>query len=336
VKDNKNWIVPAAWASHVIPLAIWGHSAYSKEKATEKMTDQFIDNQKRYLDANTPTGVRDEPHEEPTSEEMDKAASGPKVPLTKWQILSSLAGMVGNAGLWDYYVYGGKPLSEMTAERALGLGIGGVTGGFMGKHLKDRQFAHAGGHFLATPAERLITLAAKNQSNQIANSGLEKSLLERQVNSPSESRSTSIGDLVKNNPGTTALLAALGVGGLGYLGHRAVKALEKPQEIEINQQPSPGQLKITLPTRDPNDNETQVILPLDAASTVNLSKSLQDTIGRDARRKLRGGARERVRRRPPEPKAFEDHDEEAEDKVIHFDKAASMGRVADLLSKLPA
>jgi len=315
MKDNQSWLVPAAVASHVIPIGIWAHSAYQKDKGISDMTNHFIENQNRYLDAHAPRppqGVRDEPYEEPVEEELEKAAM-PKA-------LGGILGAIGNTALWDQYVYPGMPLSEMPADRLLGGGISLATGGLMGNYLQNRQWKPAALYFLATPAERAITVGAKTLAKKNEVLDLEKKrLMEGLPDVP-----TSVGELIKNNPIASALIALAGAGGVGYLGHRAVKALEKPQEIKIDQAPSQGHLKITLPTKDPNDNETQVVLPLDAAATVNLSKSLQHSIGRDARRKIRGESTERIRRR-----RYDDDDDV-------FDKAASIVVIGELLETLPA
>lgn len=328
-EDNKSWLMPAAVASHVIPLGVWAHSAYQKDKGIQDMTDHFIDNQNRYLDAHTPRtpqGVRDEPYEEPVEEELEKAAA----PL--WP---RALGAIGNTALWDQYIYGDRDIlkaKDWDAGRGLGALLAALSGGSAGssfykaKGLTGDAAAKANAwgaaKLMAMPAERfLMTGAAANEAQRSLATGQLGAL-----GKPDPTASTSMGDLVKDNPLATALLTLAGVGGIGYLGHRAVKALEKPQEIKIDQAPAPGHLKITLPTKDPNDNETQVVLPLDAATTVNLSKSLQHTIGRDARRRLRGEATERIRRRPVE----DDYD------LVDFGKAASITVIGELLANMPA
>lgn len=324
-EKNKNWLVPAAVASHVLPLAVWAHSAYQKDKGIQDMTDHYIENQNRYLDAHAPQGVRDESYEEPVEEEMNKAAA----PL--WP---KALGAIGNTLLWDRYIYGDRDMlkaKDWDAGRGLGALLAALSGGSAGSSFHKargltgdaaaKANAWGAAKLMAMPAERfLMTGAAAHESSRALAAGQLGAL-----GKPDPAASTSVGDLIKNNPMATALLALAGAGGVGYLGHRAVKALEKPQEIKIDQAPSQGHLRVTLPTKDPNDNETQVVLPLDAATTVNLSKSLQNTIGRDARRRLRGEATERIRRRP-------DYD----DDIIEFDKSATITVIGELLESMPA
>lgn len=351
-EKNKNWLGPTAVASHMVPLLVWMHSHYRKNKDTKDMTRHFLENQQRYLDAYTKKPEVDAPEKE-DGEEMAKAA-GLGAAL---KYLAPRVGVgAGNTYLWDKYIYGDRDFKDWDAGRTIGAIIAALTGagaggsmvkgigaqrsakGLQGEALeqalkaRDRAFGAASLKMLATPAERYIMTGAASNEAQKALAEAQKAQLGKPPITPE--LPTTVGSLIKEHPGKAGLLAALAAGGLGYLGHRAVKALEKPEEIQINQAPNPGHLKITLPTKDPNDNETQVVLPLDAASTVNLSKTLQQSIGRDARRKLRSGSRERVRRRKPRPEEEEDED----DKVIHFDKAAAptIEVVAELLEQLPA
>lgn len=87
------------------------------------------------------------------------------------------------------------------------------------------------------------------------------------------------------------LLPILGVGGLGLAGYKALKK-EDPQEITINQPPQPGRVRVTLPTKNPGDQETQVELPFDA-DAIQLSHALQGTLSRDVRRRLLDEAKHR-------------------------------------------
>lgn len=345
-EKNKSWLMPTAILSHAIPLGVWAHSSYSKDKGIHNMTEHFINNQDRYLATHDPEKQKE--NEEIVDGVVKEAALG--------KILSHLGrnssryggavGAAGNAAVWDAAMYGDNPVKNMTSERALGtlFGLlgGGMAGGSAGRAFSGVNQAgkklsptaiknltsQAKLSLLLTPAERAFVSGAGYFSEGQRLAKDQRTALANPTAPPATS--TSVGDLIKDNPGKSSLIALLGAGGLGYLGTRIAKALEKPQEISIDQQASPGHLKITLPTKDPNDNETQVVLPLDAASTVNLSKSLQDTIGRDARRKLRTGAKERVRRRKSPA-------EEADDNVIQFDKSATtIDVVAEILDAMPA
>lgn len=93
------------------------------------------------------------------------------------------------------------------------------------------------------------------------------------------------------------LLGALGAGGLGLMGYNAFK--KKPEQMGMGGAPmldDRGKVRITLPTRNPEDQETQIEFPFDATS-LGLSNSVQGALGRDVRRRLRDEARSRVRNR---------------------------------------
>jgi len=98
-------------------------------------------------------------------------------------------------------------------------------------------------------------------------------------------------DSLKDNR-TSKFLAggALGLGtlGLGMYGLSKYKDHVKDEE---------GNIEIALPTRDPNDTETVVRMPM---SQVNMSKSMRDNIERDMRRRLRAGGSERTKKRDPQ------------------------------------
>ncbi len=90
----------------------------------------------------------------------------------------------------------------------------------------------------------------------------------------------------------TLLGAGLGLGalGLGAVGvseaRKARKQLEKPKD-----QRDMGRVRITLPTKDPHDNETVVELPLDHAK---LTQTAINQMRRDIRRRLRDEGQERT------------------------------------------
>ena len=93
----------------------------------------------------------------------------------------------------------------------------------------------------------------------------------------------------------TGITAGLGLGalGLGALGineaRRARKQMEKPKDVR-----DPGRVRITLPTKDPTDNETQIELPLDH---YKLTQTAVTQLRRDLRRRLREEGEERTRTR---------------------------------------
>ncbi len=87
------------------------------------------------------------------------------------------------------------------------------------------------------------------------------------------------------------IAAALGAGALG-LGAYGVSRIGKGLESQSNASNS-GRVTLTLPTKDPNDIETQVSIPLNDAG---VSAKTYSQLGRDVRRRLRGESTERKKR----------------------------------------
>jgi hypothetical protein len=85
------------------------------------------------------------------------------------------------------------------------------------------------------------------------------------------------------------LMAALiGAGALGvgaYGAHRISKSMDEQRNAANS-----GRVTLTLPTKDPNDVETQVSIPL---SDAGVSAKTYSQLGRDVRRRLRGESKER-------------------------------------------
>ncbi len=82
--------------------------------------------------------------------------------------------------------------------------------------------------------------------------------------------------------GIVALLAALGLG-KSFLG-------TAQESNAIAAQQGKGRVKVTLPTKNPGDGETQIEMPME---NINLSNNLYNSLGRDTRRRLRGESKER-------------------------------------------
>lgn len=95
------------------------------------------------------------------------------------------------------------------------------------------------------------------------------------------------------------LLGAGLIGG-GVLGYKLLKAIQKQQEIAESK--AKGRIKVTLPTKDPDDRETVVDMPLEE---IALSNTQLGKLQRDTRRRIRGETRERTRRRKPRPEKAE-------------------------------
>ena len=130
------------------------------------------------------------------------------------------------------------------------------------------------------------------------------------------------------------LVGVAGAGGLGWLMHKGNQATQ--DLADAAHEGAGSRIKLTLPTKDPDDVETRIDMPM---HEVNLSKNIQGQISRDTRRRLREEGKGRTERKWNTKKLKEDEeveDEEVDDKkVVDFPKAAShirsMQRVQALL-----
>ena len=94
------------------------------------------------------------------------------------------------------------------------------------------------------------------------------------------------------SPGMLAVLGGLGVAGLGGLAwaaHRQAGALGRAAGIDPR-----GRVRVTLPTRSPEDVETTIELPIEE---MQLSKKIKEYLKRDTKRRLRSEGRERTHHR---------------------------------------
>lgn len=113
----------------------------------------------------------------------------------------------------------------------------------------------------------------------------------------SENKSTSIADLIKAlSPTQKALGLGAGAAGLlggGYLAHKGIKSLRDLASAQ--QQAGRGKVRVALPTKDPNDQETIIELPID---DLDVSRSQFEKLQRDLRRRIRKETKERTVQRP--------------------------------------
>lgn len=90
----------------------------------------------------------------------------------------------------------------------------------------------------------------------------------------------------------------LGLGALALLAYRA--KLDDKRKKEMIEEQGKGRVRITLPTKNPDDNETQVELPIDE---MQFSNALNDRLRRDTKRRLNAETLRRTRHhgreRPP-------------------------------------
>jgi len=94
------------------------------------------------------------------------------------------------------------------------------------------------------------------------------------------------------------LLSLLGGGALAGGGLLANKYMNQRQEAERER--SGGRVRLSLPTKDPNDIETQVDLPM---REIMLPEYIRQELSRDTRSRLREEGKERKRQRIGRPKA---------------------------------
>lgn len=106
----------------------------------------------------------------------------------------------------------------------------------------------------------------------------------------------------------SVLYGMLGLGA-GALGLGAYASLQKARAArEQADAARGGRVKVTLPTKDPNDAETLLDIPIEE---MNLSNALKARLSRDTRRKLYEETRKRTkRRRPQNPAAPTDKEKE--------------------------
>jgi len=109
----------------------------------------------------------------------------------------------------------------------------------------------------------------------------------------------------------------LGAGGLG-LGALAIAAY-KAKKNSDNQEKAiaesgKGRVRVTLPTKNPGDVETQLEIPIEE---INLSNALRGRIGRDTRRRLLSETKARTKTRKPEDP---DNPNEREEEDLDIDR----------------
>jgi RimJ/RimL family protein N-acetyltransferase len=84
-------------------------------------------------------------------------------------------------------------------------------------------------------------------------------------------------------------IGAAGLVGGGLLGYKALKAIREMAAAQ--QQSARGKVRVALPTKDPNDQETIIELPID---DLDVSRSQFEKLQRDLRRRIRRETKERT------------------------------------------
>jgi ribosomal protein S18 acetylase RimI-like enzyme len=113
-----------------------------------------------------------------------------------------------------------------------------------------------------------------------------KSIAEKQ---PSKSLSDLIAGLSPTEKAVGAGLGAAGLLGAGYLGSKALGSLKDISEAQ--QQSARGKIRVALPTKDPNDQETIIEMPIE---DLEVSRTQFERLQRDLRRRIRKETKERT------------------------------------------
>lgn len=274
------------------------------------------------------------------SERLADSLSLAKVILNKeagWK--GALGGGIGNAVFWDMALHPENKIKDTfdpstydkkrTLMAALNAGIGALGGGGMTSglaQLANKQLPIAertlggakigagAGLMIHTPGKDAI-MAALNTSDKWG------PMMDKYINS--KEPGADVTPTWKKALLTAGVVG--GVGALGYGGHRIAKSISNA----ANKAPS---VKLRLPTKDPNDVETLIELPME---DIHLSQTMYDRLGRDTRRKLirESKGREEVerKRRAKRKKIREMNEDAKEDEIVNMSKAAAappMGNTA--------
>ena len=242
----------------------------------------------------------------------------------------AIIGGVGNTALWDWAANEHNPWEgeywkgfdkhrlSMGAINAL-LGVAG--GGMMGKGL-----ANAGGENAASMiGGGAATIGLSPVKDWVAQSLPAASKLPGMVENISNSTGMSKGER----------LALMGIGGaglagLGIGGYKALGALR--DLVNTEKERGGGRMRVTLPTRNPNDRETVIDVPF---HEVGVSNNARSKMQRDLRRRVNAEVKERTikRRKNPASKDNEEDEGENEQKAASLlpNPSASMASVKLLL-----
>lgn len=139
-----------------------------------------------------------------------------------------------------------------------------------------------------------ITVAAGIPAKDVAISAIPAiPSLTESLKDISENKSKSLADLISAlSPTQKALGLGVGAAGLlggGYLAHKGIKSLRDLASAQ--QQANKGKIRVSLPTKDPDDQETIVELPID---DLDVSRSQFEKLQRDLRRRIRKETKERT------------------------------------------
>lgn len=123
-----------------------------------------------------------------------------------------------------------------------------------------------------------------------------------------------------------ALIGAggLGLGALGLLAYNAKRKADHQDSTLAAA--NKGRVRITLPTKEKGDNETEIELPFDE---LNLSNALRGRLGRDTRRRLYAETKQRTAKKTKKDSPTAEANKKLEVEREKLDKAASLADLVD-------
>jgi ribosomal protein S18 acetylase RimI-like enzyme len=102
----------------------------------------------------------------------------------------------------------------------------------------------------------------------------------------------SLGSLISKLSPAGKAVGAAGALGAGYLGLKAINAIKNMADAQ--RESARGKVRVALPTKDPNDQETIIELPI---QDLEVSRSQFEKLQRDLRRRIRKETKERTTQR---------------------------------------
>lgn len=235
----------------------------------------------------------------------------------------AVLGGAGNAALWDYLSQDAQPWQsdywkDMSRHR-LGMAVLNSLLGAGGGHTLHKGFSNlnkglpGGGEAIASGAATIALSPVKDLILNLLPSSSKVGPALEQASKP--------GFIESLSPAGKAVGAA-GALGAGYLGLKAINAIKNMADAQ--RESARGKVRVALPTKDPNDQETIIELPI---QDLEVSRSQFEKLQRDFRRRIRKETKERTAQRTlgglMEPKEA-------------TAKKASLARVNNLLNILHA
>jgi hypothetical protein len=211
----------------------------------------------------------------------------------------AIIGGAGNAALWDYLSQEAQPWQKEywqdTSRHRLGmallnslLGAGG--GHAIGKGLSGLSQGVAGaGEALAGGAGTIALSPVKDLILNLLPASSKVGPALDAATKPAKGFLEGLSTNQKLLGGGLGLAGLLTAGYLGSKGVGAVKDLANAQQARAG-----GRVRVALPTKDPNDEETTIELPID---DLDVSKAQFGKLQRDLRRRIRKETKERTAQR---------------------------------------